>query len=186
MKKHFKVGIGLIIPVLLVVMVLTWLYDKISNIVIQLLPNSLDYEWWFPFIFVIIIVFLIYMLGVTFSNISLLRWAKTKIEKKIINKVPGVKGIYSFGLEIVDSFVSDVKEDGNAQVVEIEFGGLKALGVLTDEKNSLGFLLSAPSPVTGFVFKLPNYKKIDMTFLEAVKINTSLGKVGGEKWKVTK
>ena len=61
---------------------------------------------------------------------------------------------------------------------------MKSLGVLTDEKNGLGFLLSAPSPVTGYVFKISSYKykKLDMTFMEAVKINTSLGKIGGEKW----
>ena len=33
------------------------------------------------------------------------------------------------------------------------------------------------------VIKLPNYRKLDMTFMEAVQINTSLGKIGASKWK---
>jgi hypothetical protein len=29
---------------------------------------------------------------------------------------------------------------------------------------------------------LPNYRKLEMTFVEAAKINTSLGRVGGDRW----
>jgi hypothetical protein len=31
--------------------------------------------------------------------------------------------------------------------------------------------------------KLPNYKILDMSFADAVKINTSLGRINGNKWK---
>jgi hypothetical protein len=56
------------------------------------------------------------------------------------------------------------------------------LGVLTDKKNSIGFIISAPSPLTGVVLKLPNYKILDISFMDAVKINTSLGRINGDKW----
>jgi hypothetical protein len=36
------------------------------------------------------------------------------------------------------------------------------------------------------VLKLPNYKILDMTFVEAVKINSSLGRIGGDKWVAPK
>ena len=183
MKKYFKIGIGTIVPVLLVIMVLWWLYNKVNDTVIALLPSQLDYQWWYVFVFIIILVVIIFLIGLLFSFIKPLKWVKKQFETKVINRIPYIRGIYKFGTEIVDSFITDVKDDGDLQVIEIEFGGLKSLGVLTDEKNSLGFLLSAPSPVTGYVFKIPSYKKLDMTFMEAVKINTSLGKIGGDKWK---
>jgi len=183
MKKYFKIGIGTIVPVGLVIIVFTWLYSKVSDLVISVLPSSMSYEWYYVFPFILGIVIIIFLIGVVFSLIKPLKWAKKQIEEKVITRVPYVKGVYKFGTEIVDSFVTDVKEDGDLQVIEIEFGGLLSLGVLTDEEHSLGFLLSAPSPITGYVFKLPNYRKLDMTFMEAVKINTSLGKIGGKKWK---
>jgi len=82
---------------------------------------------------------------------------------------------------VVNTFTNDVK-DNDMIVVEVDFGGFKALGVLTDKENDLGFIISAPSPLTGVVLKLPNYKILDMTFVEAVKINSSLGRIGGDKW----
>jgi uncharacterized membrane protein len=105
------------------------------------------------------------------------------IENKIIDRIPFIKNIYSFGNEIVDTFVTDIKDDGDFTVVEVDFGGFKALGVLTDKKNSIGFIISAPSPLTGVVLKLPNYKILDISFMDAVKINTSLGRINGDKWK---
>ena len=183
--KYFKIGISILIPIALVFQVLSWFYNSLSGIVLKILPNSMTYEWWYVFVFVIGTIIAIFLIGFLFSFITPLRWAKNKIEEHIVNRIPVVNKVYNFGKEISDSFITDIKEDGDLQVIEIDFGGLKSLGVLTDEVNGLGFLLSAPSPITGFVFKLPNYKKIDMTFLEAVQINTSLGKIGGEKW-VTK
>ncbi len=181
MKKYFKIGIGTIIPTALVFMVLNWLYGWIDSIVVMILPNTMEYQWWYVFPFIVAIVILVFIIGVGFSFIRPIRWGKKQFEK-VVKRVPVVGAIYKFGNEIVDSFVTDVNEDGDLQVIEIEFGGLLSLGVLTDEEHSLGFLLSAPSPVTGYVFKLPNYRKLDMTFMEAVKINTSLGKIGGFAW----
>ena len=186
MKKilgnYLKRGIGILIPITLVIFVLSWLYNLFNDIVIRILPSSMTYEWWYVFIFVLALGIIVLLIGWLFSSFKLLNWAKGKSEK-VVDRVPVVGTIYNFGKELVDGFISDVKEDGDMQVIEISFGEFKLLGVLTDEINELGFLLSAPSPLTGIVMKLPNYRKIDMTFIEAVKINTSLGKIGGENWK---
>jgi uncharacterized membrane protein len=183
MKKYFKLGIGTIVPIALVVMVLNWIYDLVNDIVIVILPKTINYEWWFVFPFIFIVVIIIFLIGIVFSFIRPLKWAKNKFESQVINRIPYIKGVYKFGTEIVDSFVTDVNDDGDLQVIEISFGEFKLLGVLTDEKNNVGFLISAPSPLTGIVIKLPNYRKLDMTFMEAVKINTSLGKIGTDKWR---
>jgi uncharacterized membrane protein len=117
------------------------------------------------------------------AHSKIVRNIKGYIEKQVIDKTPLVRPIYNFGKEVVETFGGDLKDQKDLQVIEVDFGSFQALGVLTDEERGLGFLLSAPSPLTGFVFKLPNYRKLDMTFIEAAKINTSLGRVGGEKWQ---
>lgn len=183
MKKFFKIGLSLIIPIALVAQIVWWIYGLFDNLVRQFLPSTMEYHWWFAFIFILGLVILIILIGFIFSFISPLRWAKHKVEKYVIKKIPVIKNIYEFGEDISDSFLTDIKEDGDLQVIEVDMGGFKLLGVLTDEKNSLGFILSAPSPLTGVVLKLPNWRKLEMTFVDAVKINTSLGKVNGGQWK---
>jgi uncharacterized membrane protein len=125
--------------------------------------------------------FAVFFLGYATTHFKLFKRVKTYIEKKWISRIPFIGTIYSFGADVVNTFTNDVK-DNDMIVVEVDFGGFKALGVLTDKENSIGFLISAPSPLTGVVLKLPNYKILDLTFVEAVKINSSLGRIGGDKW----
>ena len=183
LMKYLKIGISILIPIALVYQVFSWIYGMLSGIVVSILPSTLTFQWWYVILFILISAIFIFLTGFLFSFFKPLKWIKDKVEKYIVNNIPVVNKIYNFGKEISDSFVTDIKEDGDLQVIEIEMGEFKLLGVLTDEKNSLGFLLSAPSPLTGVVMKLPNYTKLDMTFMDAVQINTSLGKIGGNKWQ---
>lgn len=184
MKRYFKVGIATIIPLLLIVQVFTWLFnfsrDSIENIWGQELP------YYYVILGIVAVFTLIIFIGVIFTHIGFIKRIKKGIEIRIINRIPVVKTIYSFGNDIVDTFITDIKDDGDLIVIEIDFGGFKALGVLTDPKNDLGFIISAPSPLTGIVMKLPNYRRLDMTFMDAVKINTSLGRINGNAWKENK
>lgn len=180
-KKHLKIGLGVVLPVALVLQVGLWLVSLTGAFFEELL--SIELAWWGVLLSLLATLGLITVLGFIVANSKFVRDIRKWIEQKVIDNTPLVKPIYNFGKEIVDTFVSDIKEDGELTVIEVDFGSFQALGVLTDEKNGLGFLLSAPSPLTGFVFKLPKYRKLDMTFIEAVKINTSLGRVGGDKWQ---
>lgn len=181
MKKYFKLGIGTLIPIILVIQVFVWL-GNFSKSSLESVVGQ-DLEWWGVLAGVAIIVILVLLLGIIMTHIKFVKRWKNKIEKRVIEKIPGVKTIYSFGNEIVDTFVTDIKEDGDFTVVEVDMGGFKVLGVLTDPKNDIGFIISAPSPLTGVVMKLPNYRILDMPFMDAVKINTSLGRINGGKWK---
>jgi len=182
MKKIFKYGVGVLLPLTLVAGVLSWIYNIFVNLTRTILPNSMVYAWWYPFVVIIGIVILVFIIGLLISKIPILRWIKKQFEK-LFERIPIIGKIYSFGKNISDSFITDIKEDGDLQVIEISFGEFKMLGVLTDERNKLGFILSAPSPLTGIVMKLPNFRKLDITFIDAVQINTSLGRINGSKWK---
>ena len=181
MKKYLKVGIGTLIPILLVTQVLLWLVNFSKNTLETTL--GLELAWWGVAAGVAVTLLLVLLLGVIITHIGFVKRWKERIERHVIEKIPGVKTVYGFGKEVVDTFITDIKEDGDFTVVEVDMGGFKLLGVLTDPKNGIGFIISAPSPLTGVVMKLPNYRKLDMSFMDAVQINTSLGRINGDKWK---
>lgn len=181
MKRYLKVGLGVVIPVALVLQIGLWLISITQGFFESLLGFEL--AWWGVVLSALATVVLIIVLGFVVAHSKIIRDIRKFIEQQVIDKTPLVRPVYNFGKEVVDTFVTDIKGDGELTVIEVDFGSFQALGVLTDEENGLGFLLSAPSPLTGFVFKLPKYRKLDMSFIEAAKINTSLGRVGGDKWK---
>lgn len=180
MKRYFRIGLGVVIPVALVLQVGLWLVQVTNGFFNALL--GIELTWWGVLASLAITVGLVALLGFIVAHSKLVRNIKAWVEKQVIDKTPLVRPLYNFGKEVVETFAGDLDKQ-DLQVVEVDFGGYKVLGVLTDEKNSIGFLLSAPSPLTGVVFKLPNYRKLDMTFVEAAKINTSLGRVGGDRWQ---
>ncbi len=177
--KYIKRGIATLIPLLLVIQVFLFLGNFSKDLFESMVGQSL--EWWMVGVGFIGTLVIIFILGFILTHIKFLKRLKEKIEKKVLQRIPVAGSIYKFGSDIVETFASDVKED-DFTVVEVEMGGFKLLGILTDKKNSIGFLISAPSPLTGVVMKLPNYKILDMSFADAVKINTSLGRIGGGKW----
>jgi len=183
MKKYFRLGLGLLVPILLVAQVLIWGYGFVHNLIVSYLPSNIEFQWYFVFLAILIVIVFIYIVGIIFSFIKPIVWIKHRIEKYIIDRIPIVNKVYNFGKDLSDSFITDIKEDGNLPVVEVDLGYIKILGVLTDAENDIVFIFSSPSPLTGFVFKTKNYKMLDMQFLDAVKINASLGKTNGKLWK---
>ena len=154
-----------------------------NNLVKQIIPTSMTYLWWYPIAFIVVILISIVIIGIIFSFIKPLHWMKHKLERYILNKIPVVNKIYNFGKEISDSFIVDIKEDGDLKIVEVMFAGQKSLGVLTDEKNHVVFIPTAPNPLNGFIVKTNKYHIIEMTFVELVQLLASLGKINGRKWK---
>ena len=181
MKNYFKHGLAVIIPIALVYQVFIWIYNLSSNILKSVI--GIDFEWYLPILSTLGLAVGIIILGVVFKHLRLVNWLKRNIEKNIINRIPIVKTVYNFGRDISDTFISDVKNDGDMTIVEVYMGPITMMGILTDVKNDLVFVVSAPSPVTGAVIRTKNYKILEgMTFMDLVKINTSLGRINGEKW----
>jgi uncharacterized membrane protein len=176
--KYLKRGIATLIPLLLVIQVISFLTTFILDIYTGHF-NHLDTS--ILLIGVVSLLLIIFFLGYASTHIKLFQRVKNYIDNKWIKKLPFIGTIYGFGNDVVSTFTNDVK-DNEMIVVEVDMGGFKVLGVLTDKENSIGFIISAPSPLTGVVMKLPNYKILDISFIEAVKINSSLGRIGGDKW----
>lgn len=180
MKEYLKMGLATIVPIALLYQVSIWIYNISKNLIESILPDS---AWYIPILGILGIFVIIIALGMTFQHLRIARWFKKVIETHIIDNIPIVRNIYNFGKEVSDTFIADVKDDGDMTIVEVYMGPITMMGVLTDAKNGLVFVVSAPSPLTGFVMKTDNYKVLDMTFMDLVQINTSLGRINGNKWK---
>jgi uncharacterized membrane protein len=180
-KEYLKYGLSIILPAGLVFAVGYFVYKQ-ANLIFGKLSIGNIPGWTVPILGLIAIFLLILTLGVIFKNLKVLRWIKSGVEKYIINNVPILNKIYNFGKEITDTFIADVKEDGDMTVVEVTMGTMKMMGLLTDVKNDLVFVVSAPSPLTGFVIKTKNYRILDMSYIDLIQINTSLGRISGSKW----
>jgi uncharacterized membrane protein len=182
MKKYFRAGLALLIPLALVYQVVIWIYQFSENTVLTLIPEWLEYQWWYTLVAIAGVFVIIFIIGLLFSWITPIRWIKDAIDKYIINRIPFIKTIYKFGTDVSDSFVSDIRKDGELKVVEIIFAGHPSLGVLTDEKNNIIFVPTAPNPLNGFVVKTKEYRVMDMTFTDLVKSLASLGRITDDKW----
>ena len=186
MKKYFKFGLGLLLPITLVILISYWTYNLFDKITRIITPELWGYAWWYPLIVLIGIIISIFILGLVFSFIKPLQWIKRQIEY-LIGKMPILNKIYNFGKDISNSFLTGIKEDGDLQVVEVMFSGQLHLGVITgcdEEGSKIIFVATAPNPLNGFVFKTRDYKIIkDMTFMEYIQLLASLGRINGKKWK---
>jgi len=180
MSKYLKIGVGVLIPFALVVQVLWWVYSFVANLLHQYYTV---FEWWVPFAFIGALWVALTVLGFIVYLIKPIAWAKHRVEKYVINKIPVVNKIYGFGKELTDSFIVDIKHDGDLKVVEVKFAGQPSLGVLTDEYNGIVFIPTAPNPLNGFIVKTHEYDIINMKFTELVQTLASLGKLHGSKWE---
>lgn len=181
-KNTFKYGLGLLIPIALVIALGSWLYNLFTKITLFVIPESWEFQWWFPIAVLFSIIIVIFVIGFIFKYLKPLRWLKSGFEKYLIKHTPVVNKVYEFGKEFSDGFIADVKDDGDLTVVEVMFAGEPTLGLLTDSKNDIVFVATAPSPLSGFIIKTSEYKRVDMSAIDYFKLLGSLGRINGSKW----
>jgi len=180
MKKIFKHGLSMLIPLALVAWILSWIYNLFKNLTMKVLPQTMTFHWWYPIIVIIGIVIAIFIIGLIFKFIKPLQWVKEKLEQHIINKIPIIKTIYEFGNKLANGFLSDMQE-GKSKVVKVNAYGCKMMGILTDEKNKVVFAPTGPNPTNGFIFVDADYEEVDMSSVEVIEFVTSLGKITNKK-----
>lgn len=183
MKKYFKKGLGLLLPLLLAAWIIIWIYGIIEKLTTDIIPEQWGNEWWYPIAALVIFIIAVFLLGLIFDLIKPLKWIYQKIEKWLFQKIPIFNKVYGFGKEISDAFITDVKNDGDLKVVETNIFNARYIGVLIDEKNNTIFVPTAPNPTNGFLFRTEDYKILDIDYMDALKFVTSIGKINGGKWK---
>lgn len=158
-KKSFVAGLLLILPLMITILVLQFLFGIVRGMFYPILLRFFpDIPIWLKTLMSIAaLIVLLYGLGVLTSHF-LGRWFWNRFER-IILQIPLLRSIYSASREIVGVFRGS-NQNGFKEVVMIEYPriGMKALGFVTgtvidNEGNDCFkiFIPTTPNPTSGFL-----------------------------------
>lgn len=169
MKKQFKQGLVVVLPILATIGIINWIISGIDSVLTALmLPSNI----------ITVFIGLVAVWAITvFSGIALNGWFKNTLHA-VVNKIPVLKNIYNFFNDIVSVVVTDGKFD---TVVKVKFAGQHVIGLLTNAEEGIVFVPTAPNVSSGFVLYVDEWEEVDMTVEQAVKQTLSLGVTGGKK-----
>lgn len=190
-KKSFKTylltGTIILLPLLITIYVLFFLFSMIDNLLIDLF-KTFGYQM-IPGLGFALTVITVFFTGLIAQNVlgrKIIHYG----EKFVLN-IPLVKEIYNAIKQVIDAF-SVQSKDAFQRVVLVEYPrkGLYALGFVTgvgagevqdktEETVVNVFLPTTPNPTSGFFLMIPkeDLVPLDMTVEEGIKMIISAGVV---------
>lgn len=134
MKKIFMRGLITLTPLALTVAVLYWLVATLEGIFRDIIVHLLGPEFYFPGLGILCGLVLVFLFGLLINYLiiqKIYHWAETKLKK-----IPLIKTLYSSFGDMMDFFRK--KEGRGSEVVEIDIGFAKMIGIVTktDWENS--------------------------------------------------
>jgi len=202
-RANFFTGLAVVLPVVISIAVIVWLFGTVANITDTLLffvPRKLTHAnqgaglmyWYWSLAALMLAVALISLLGVL---------TRYYIGKRLVAlmdivmlRVPLLNKVYSTIKQVNEAFSSG-KKSSFKTVVVIEFprAGLYSLGFLTSEQQDevqartrekvvCVFVPTTPNPTSGFLVLVPEEKvtKLGMSVAEGIKYIISLGSISPE------
>jgi uncharacterized membrane protein len=190
LRRYFLSGILVIVPLIITILVLRFLFSGIDGLLSPLLTKLLKHR--IPGLGVITTIILIFMAGFLTANVIGSRLFK--IWEIFWIKTPLVRTIYGSSKQLVEALTTTGKESFK-QVVLVEFPrkGMFCLGFLTkgievERKNAKDelmavFIPSTPTPFTGWtmLFHKNDVIPLDMTVEQGIEFFVSGGIVTPEK-----
>ena len=199
-KKIFIAGILSLLPIIVTVYLLYFLYNFIvskASPLVKKIAHQYNYdfsEYVFQIAAFIIIILFIFLIGI-FTRMYLGRLFM-KILDNIMTHIPIARLIYNAAKQVIDSF-SNTSGSSFSKVVLVEFPRRDmwmiaflvrdALPVMQDistkEESSNVFIPTAPNPTSGFIAVVPNkdIRELDITVEEGVKFVLSVGIINLDK-----
>lgn len=199
-KKIFIAGILSLLPIIVTVYLLYFLYNFIvskASPLVKKIAHQYNYdfsEYVFQIATFIIIILFIFLIGI-FTRMYLGRLFM-KILDNIMTHIPIARLIYNAAKQVIDSF-SNTSGSSFSKVVLVEFPRRDmwmiaflvrdALPVMQDistkEESSNVFIPTAPNPTSGFIAVVPNkdIRELDITVEEGVKFVLSVGIINLDK-----
>lgn len=207
-RSSFFTGLAVVLPVVISVGILVWLFGTAANFTDKLLfflPNGLTHAeagkgpilWqWSAFALVlsVVLITLTGQLARIYVGRRLIAYADL-----LLLRVPLLNKIYGTIKQVNEAFGSGSKSSFK-QVVLVEFprDGVWSLGFITGEQNQevqaktkekvvAIFIPTTPNPTSGFLILVPENKvtKLDMSVADGIKFVISLGAVSPEYAGVT-
>jgi uncharacterized membrane protein len=203
-QANFWAGLAIILPGVVSIALLVWLFGTVANITDTLLifiPRRLTHQsggsgpmyWYWSLVALVLAVFLIGLVGLLARNYlgkRIIKW----IDATLL-RVPLLNKIYSGTKQINEAFSSSNK-NAFRTVVLVEFPrpGVYTLGFITseqhpevlagaDEKLVCVFVPTTPNPTGGYLLLVPEEKvtKLNMSVGDGIKYIISLGSIAPEK-----
>ena len=199
-QANFWAGLIIVLPAVISLAVLRWLFGTVSVITDMLLfflPAKLTHHdegngpmfWYWSIVALVLAVFLIGVLGLLARNYfgrKMLEWVDSALLR-----IPLLNKIYGTTKQVNDAFSSGNKSAFRTVVlVEFPHAGVYSIGFITGEQHHeaqarLGasvvsvFVPATPNPTSGFLLFLPEEKviKLDMSVAEGIKYVISLGAI---------
>lgn len=199
-KKIFIAGILSLLPIVVTVYLLYFLYNFIvskASPLVKKIAHQYNYdfsEYVFQIAAFIIIILFILLIGI-FTRMYLGRLFMKMLDN-IMTHIPIARSIYNAAKQVIDSF-SNTSGSSFSKVVLVEFPRRDmwmiaflvrdALPVMQDistkEESSNVFIPTAPNPTSGFIAVVPNkdIRELDITVEEGVKFVLSVGIINLDK-----
>jgi uncharacterized membrane protein len=195
-RGNFFAGLALVLPTVITVAVLVWIFHNVSNLTDTLLfflPESWTHEalpngqlgaihWYWSLValaLAIVLVCLAGRYGRNYFGRKTLEWIDTTIMR-----VPLMNKIYGTVKQVNASFSSNKSSFKQVVLVTFPHPRSRAVGFVTGEQKGLGpeklisvFIPTTPNPTSGFLVMVPESEiiKLEMSVADGIKFTISLG-----------
>jgi uncharacterized membrane protein len=199
-QANFWAGLAIVLPGVISLAVLRWLFGTVANITDTLLiflPTRLTHHdqgngpmyWYWSLVALILAIFLIGTVGLLARNYfgrKIIEWVDSALLR-----IPLLNKIYGATKQVNDAF-SATNKTAFRTVVLVEFPhpGVFSIGfITTDQQEEVQaktgqkvvcvFVPATPNPTSGFLLMVPEGKviKLEMSVPDAIKYIISLGAI---------
>jgi uncharacterized membrane protein len=199
-QANFWAGLAIVLPAVVSVGVLLWLFDSVANITDTLLiflPRKLTHHnqgdgpmfWYWSLVALLLAVFLIGVVGLFARNYfgrKIIEWVDSALLR-----IPLLNKIYGATKQVNDAFSPSNKTSFRTVVlVEFPHPGTYSMGFITSEQQGeirakarekmvSVFVPTTPNPTSGFLLLVPEEKvtKLEMSVADGIKYIISLGAI---------
>jgi uncharacterized membrane protein len=199
-RANFFTGLAIVLPAVISIGLLIWLFGTVSNVTDALLfflPDDVTHKeqgrgpvyWYWSLAALALAVTLITVIGRAARNYfgrRLIEWVE-----HVMLRVPFLNKIYSATKQVNEAFASGDKNSFKTVVlVEFPHAGSRSIGFITSDQHAevqhrtkekvvCVFVPTTPNPSSGFLIFVPEEKvvKLEMSVAEGIKYVISLGAI---------
>jgi uncharacterized membrane protein len=183
LRAQFGAGILVVVPIVIAILILVWLFNYIDNIAQPVAKSLLGRT--IPGLGFGLMLLLIYLTGLVAT--SLIGKRLIRYGESLLARVPMFRYIYTSIKQIMVAFAAP-RESGFLQVVLVEFPkqGMRAMGFVTSESRVESgekllnvFIPTSPNPTSGYleIVRESDVIRTNISVDDALKMVLSGGKV---------
>ena len=200
-RANFFTGLAIVLPAVISVAVVLWLFQNVSNVTDKLLfflpaswthvkmpngePGGMYWYWsWFALLLTVVLICLAGRYGRNYLGRKTIEW----IDRALM-RVPLMNKIYGTVKQVNESFSSNKSSFKQVVLVTFPHARSRSLAFVTGEQKGLGaeklisvFIPTTPNPTSGFLLLVPESEiiKLDISVADGIKFIISLGAITPE------